>query len=258
MFPPRPTCVLAACAALGLGCGPIVIAYPPPSPIAHTVEPLPARTAEVGLGATSLTLLGADGVGWVPNFYGGTLMAQGGWGLTDRVDLRLTGSSHLQGPTGGLQVGYQALVRERWSLGFTTGLNGSLASGSYSETVTAVDASGNVLYDEHGRPYQQTVTTDYAYTSVAPSVGARTHWRPWDRVAFSGAARLSYSVTWARSGIRSEMPRQLWIETWTGVSWGRPSGIVVSAGLHYMPWPLGRVGPNPMLSVGYRADLKGE
>ena len=60
--------LLGLAAAATQGCAPIVIAYPPPSPIAHTVEPLPAHTAEVGLGATSLTVTGADGVGWVPNF----------------------------------------------------------------------------------------------------------------------------------------------------------------------------------------------
>ena len=250
--------LLGLAAAATQGCAPIVIAYPPPSPIAHTVEPLPAHTAEVGLGATSLTVTGADGIGWVPNFYGGTVMAQAGWGLTDRVDLRLTGSTHLQGPTGGLQVGYQALVRERWSLGVTSALNASLARGSFSETVTAVDSDGNVLYDENGEPYQETVTTEYGYTSFAPSAGARASWRAWPRITFTGAVRASYAVTRATEGLRQEMPRQLWIETWTGVTWGRPSGFVASAGFHYMPWPLGRVGPNPLLSIGYRADLKGE
>jgi hypothetical protein len=243
---------------LTLGCAPIVIAYPPPSPLAHTAEPLPAHTAEVGVGGTSLTITGANGIGWVPNFYGGTLMAQAGWGLSDRFDVRLTGSTHLQGPTGGLQLGYQALVRERWSLGFTSAFNASVARGSFSETVTAVDAGGDVLYDENGDPYQETVTTEYGYTSFAPSTGLRASWRAWPRITFTGAARVSYSITRATSGLRQEMPRQLWIETWTGVTWGRPSGVMVSAGFHYMPWPLGRVGPNPLLSIGYRADLKGE
>lgn len=258
MSPNSATPVLALAAALLLGCGPIVIAYPPPSPIAHAVTPLPAHTAEAGLGATSLTIVGADGVGWVPNFYGGTVMAGGGWGLGAGFDLRLTASTHLQGPTGGLQLGYQARVRERWSLGFTGGLSGSLARGSYSETITAVDAAGHVLYDDNGDAYQQSVTTDYSYITVAPSAGVRAAWQVWPRLAFTGAARGSYALTHARTGIRQEMPRQLWLETWTGISWGRPSGMVVSAGFHYLPWPIGRVGPNPMISVGYRADLMGE
>ncbi len=254
----RPTLAVMMGAALSVGCGPIVIAYPPPSPMGHSAEQLPAHTAEVGVGATTLTIVGLDGVGWVPNFYGGTLGVNGGWGINDRLDLRLTASSHLQGPTGGLQAGYAALVRERWTLGLTGGLSGSLASGSYSETVTAVDASGEVLYDADGNPYQTTVTTEYSYWSVAPSAGLRFAYRPWERLALTGAARVSYSLTRVREGIRSEMPRQLWVETWTGVSWGRPTGVVVSAGVHYMPWPLGKVGPNPMLSIGYRADLATE
>jgi hypothetical protein len=224
----------------------------------HMVEPLPAHTAEVGLGATSMTILGADGIGWVPNFYGGTLMAEAGWGISDTLDVRFVGSRHLQGPTGGVQVGYRALGRGQWSLGFTGALNGSLARGSYSETVTALDSAGNVLYDENGDAYQEMVTTDYQYLSFAPSVGTRGSWRPFERLAFNGAARVSYSITWSQEGLRQEMPRQLWVETWTGVIWGRPSGLVLGAGVHYIPWPLGKVGPNPMLSLGYRAHLKGE
>jgi len=250
---PRLRCALAA--LLAVGCGPIVIAYPPPTPMMHGTEPLPAGVAEVGAGATSLTITSPEGIGWTPNFYGGTLLADLGLGLSEKLDLRLTGSSHLQGPTGGLEVGVRVLAGERWSLGFTTGLGGSLASGSFSETITAVDSAGNALHDDEGDPYQVVVTTEYAYLSAAPSLGFRGSYRPWPRLAFVGAGRVSYSVTWALEGIRTPMPRQLWMETWTGVVWGRPRGLVVGAGLHYIPWPIGKVGPNPMLTIAWRSDF---
>ncbi len=249
----RPICVVSALFAFG--CGPIVIAYPPPTPMMHGAEPIPPGAVEVGAGATSLTITSSEGVGWTPNFYGGTLLADLGLGLSDLVDMRHTCSTHLQGTTGGLEVGVQAFAEDRWSLGFSAGLAGSLASGSYSETVTAVDASGNVLYDDEGDPYQVVVTTEYRYLSAAPSIGVRGSYRPWSRLAFVGASRASYSVTWALEGIRSEMPRQLWLESYTGVIWGRPDGLVVGAGLHYIPWPIGKVGPNPMLTIAYRADF---
>ncbi len=213
-----------------VGCGPIVIAYPPPAMLPGAIEPLGGGEIDLGVGASGLLLANTDSVAPFANPLGGPLLVGGGVGLGHGVDVSVTASQHVQGPTGGLQVGLWLLDRPMVQAGPTLGVAGSLASGDFAFQVPVVGPDGPVT-DEDGEPVTTAIDRHYAYTTLAPSVGGRLVFRPVDHWSVPVAVRGSYSLAFAREGLDEwGMPRLAWIEGLAGVGWSPTDHFTLGVG----------------------------
>jgi hypothetical protein len=235
---------LVAAFALG-GCGPIVVPYPPPQAMPGVIEGAEAGRADLGLGssiATGVRGSGDDLQGFVlPNYYGGWFVGDLDVGIGHGVDIGLAGTSTFQGPSGGVSVGMVLLNRPAYSFGVVGGVAGCMVDSRASRDVAKLDADGEPVVDDEGEPVEIRESYAYAYTSVAPSVGARFVWRQFDQVHVPILLRTSYSFTLARDGLEDwTMPRSLWFEISTGVVY-RPVkavGLSIGTGYYFSPYAL--------------------
>lgn len=239
------------------GCGPTVIAYPPTSMLPGAIEPLGGGEVALGVGASGMVFDNGNGPGVFFNEFGGPLLVGGGVGLGHGVDVSITASQHMQGPTGGIVAGLWLLDTPRLQAGPLLGLSGSLASADAEFTVPVHDANGPVL-DEDGEPVTTGIERHYAYTSFAPSLGGRLVWRPADQWSVPVMVRGTYSMTFAREGLAGwDMPKNVWVEGLAGVGWSPTDHftLAVATGGYIVAGPDAAL-PVPALLVNASAHIR--
>lgn len=89
---------MCGAAVLGMvlltGCGPTIIAYPPPTMLPGTLDAPEPGKVDLAVGTS---VWAGDG-GAALNFWGGGMLGAAAFGLPENVDLSLTASRTLQGP----------------------------------------------------------------------------------------------------------------------------------------------------------------
>ncbi|MDP2310719.1 MAG: hypothetical protein Q8P18_32175 [Pseudomonadota bacterium] len=238
------------------GCGPTIIAYPPPSMLPGAIEPLGGGEVDLGVGASALVWGSAAAHGAFFNELGGPLSFGGGVGLGHGVDVSIVASQHLQGPTGGLSAGLWLLDQPMLQAGPIIGIAGSLAEDTSVFTLPVVGPDGPIL-TEDGEPLTTGIERDYAYTTIAPSVGGRLVWRPADQWSVPVMLRGSYSVSIARKGLEDwDMPRTAWIEGLAGIGWSPSDHFTLALGTGVLA-PVGADAPfTPSVVVNASAHIR--
>lgn len=213
-----------------VGCGPTIIAYPPPAMMPGAIEPLSGGEISLGGGASALLGGPAAAYGTFFNEFGGPFAFGGGVGLGHGIDVSVVASQHLQGPTGGITAGLWLLDQPTLQAGPVLGIAGSLASDNDLFTLPVVGPDGPVKND-NGEPVTTKLARDYAYTTIAPTLGGRMVWRPAKVWSVPVMVRASYSVAIAREGLDNwNMPRTTWLEGLAGVGWSPSDHFTLALG----------------------------
>lgn len=250
--------VVLTCFAMLVGCGPIIIAYPPPTMLPGTLDAPGPGEVDIAAGASAFVAEGVAG-----NFYGGTALGAVDVGLGKGFDLSVTASQHLQGPTAGVTVARTFIDQPHFELAATAGLAGSSVDEDTTVQEDVLDENGDPVLDEYGEPVTEERTVEYAYLTVAPSLGARVVLRASEQVAFPIALRASHSWVVATKGLSGDMPRLLWTELMAGVVWRpvRAFGVGLGAGWYgvgnehgYTVWPLPIVNASVDVRFGGRRE----
>lgn len=196
-------------------CGPMIVAWPPPASLPGGISEIDRGQGELGGGLSGMLMPTEEQVSILPNWFGGTVVGQGRLGLGNGWDVGLDVSKHLLGPTAGLSGGKWFVVSPTLSVGPVFGVAGSSSTGSVGEQDRPREEDGSASLFA-------TLPYDYAYLTVAPSIGGRLSWKPMDHfqvpvlLRVSGAAVIpTENVSWARkamyvdlvSGVRLDYDR---------------------------------------------------
>jgi hypothetical protein len=209
-----------------------------------SADAVPAGNVEVGLGASGgVSLAGGE---LVPDFLGGALHGRAGVGLGEHWDLELAAAGLAGRPIGGLQVGWTPRPDAPFAYGITAGVGGSLFEGTYTRQV---DQDGD------GEP-DASVKEDYAYATVAPSLGFRGVWRSRHGYGLPLIVRPSYSVAIDRDGGGVERTA-FWLDAATGLLIEPTGNLDIGFGPTFRLWvdpeqgdSLPMYGVNVGISVG--------
>lgn len=228
------------CLTIATGCGPIYFAHPPPAAGPQLVTPLDA--GQVGAG---LTIQRAVPEGQYSSL--GLTRPLGGYagvGLTQDLDLRLSGGAQADGPLGGATLAYTALRRDELLIRATGGLGATYSEAGYAAQLEVYDDGALVVYDD-GRSVTVQEPRRYSYATLAPHVGVAAVFFPKRAVMLPAQLRLSRSsIVPIAGGDPEGTPPWWWVEASFGaamvldyaeVSVGVVSGVARLAPEVYMP-----------------------
>lgn len=219
-----------------LGCGPLVVAWPPPSALPTQVAPLDAREVEVGLGVTP-----AFGQLQGRNLFQGTIVGEAGVGLGRDLSLTLSGTRNWLGPAGAAELAWWPKRADRVDAGALFSLGGAWSEGTWTDQGDP-DAKG----DE--------VDLAYHYVSVAPGLGGQAAWHAGEYLSFPTRARVSYSRTIPNETLSSSR-WAVWTELGAGARVQATERLAFGAGVQLL-WiaPNGAFVATPFPSVAVSAQ----
>jgi hypothetical protein len=233
------------------GCGPTIIAYPPPTMLPGTLDAPEPGKVDLAVGTS---VWAGDG-GAALNFWGGGMLGAAAFGLPENVDLSLTASRTLQGPTFGLQGGWDAFDTDKLDIAPIVALG--FSSNHDAGTVTQKET------DEEGVVTEVEESWDFTYFTVAPGLGARLVYRPTPWLSVPVLLRGSHSWAIAGRGVgQAAMPEATWLEAQLGAV-VRPVpafGIGVGAGMYTLIGEDGAavVWPYPHLNASLDVQFGGK
>jgi hypothetical protein len=248
----RRTCGIGVLVLLA-GCGPTVIAYPPPAALPGAVEPLDPRQIGVTLGPSAFLYADSNGPALMSDQLGGLLVGSFGVGIADGLDVAVTGSQTLQGPTGSVDVGMRIRETPAFYLGAVGGLAGSTARDTYTVEVPTDPDDPDAKVEHTSLPY--------SYATLAPHLGVRAVWQKYEQVHIPLLLRGSYSFAFAQEGLDDgyDMPHYAWVELSSGVVYApaRVFAVGLGTGVRFNTGPTGWLTPNVLFStsVTFRFDV---
>lgn len=239
--------LLSVATLLLTGCGPMIVAFPPPTMLPGTLDA--PEPGQVGVAGGASLYVGPGGA--VENFYGGGILGAASVGLPENVDVSFTGSRTILGPTLGLQGGWDIYDTEKLDLAPLVVLGFTSDHDAGTKTVTTTDDSGQKVEEE--------VPFDITYVTLAPGLGGRMVYRPTRWLAFPVVLRGSHSWVLAGRGLEQEdMPEMTWFEAQVAVV-VRPIpevGVGLGVGDYAMLSENGALGVWPIPNLNASVDVR--
>lgn len=257
--------MLAGNALLSAGCGPVVIAMPPPTMTATSLTQVdPGHLAvDAGFAPTLGSSSSGSGLGLSVSNIASLIPVSVRYGVNDRLDLTATWGALANYRLGGLHLGYRLHQGDALRLGLTAGLGVLETHGTYTvEGEPVLDSEGNQVYDDEGNPvYGPDEVTDYGAIGLSPTLGLRTEWQFHPKYTMVAGLRASYGMIFSLYGGVFGVPI-IYAEPELGIVARPVEGLKVGLGAS-LGWPMigtamdmASISLVPTLSVSYAFPVK--
>lgn len=194
------------------GCGPLLIPYPPPASLPSSLSRMEAGEIEAGLSSSAVTMgrgIGAPAGGMLEGKWPVLLGAGMGLGA---IDLSVTGGANLHdGPTLGAIATYWFNPGPPVEFAAVAGLGAAFVDDTYQDA--------------------DDVSHDYAYASLAPTLGGRIVGDLGGQFSVPGQVRVSYSRVIPIENVKEGVD-MWWYDLVGGLAWRpvRPVIVALSVG----------------------------
>lgn len=194
------------------GCGPIIIPYPPPASLPSSLARMEAGEIEAGLSTSAVPVgntVGGPVGGLLESRWPVLLGAGAGLGT---IDLSITGGENFQqGPTLGVIATHWFNPGRPVEIAAAAGLGAAYADGTYRDA--------------------DDVAHDFAYATLAPTLGGRIVGNLGGQFSLPAQARVSYSRVIPIDGVNEGIDAW-WYDLVGGLAWRpvRPLTVALAVG----------------------------